>query len=125
MTLANSPRSIFAMTAHDELLRRAEEQARATIEARMESVRDLVAKEARVTELSEQIKQAEKEHRAAWQRATKQGWTPEELRRTGLTDPTTGRTRRRRSTPPTPVSKQPTAAHRDPSTPPPPQSPEH
>lgn len=62
----------------------------------MESVRVLVATAARVNDLTDELKAAQRDHKNAWQRAIKQGWSAEELRRTGLTDPTTRRPPRRK-----------------------------
>ena len=59
-------------------------QARALLDSRIESVTTLVKTRQRITELREQLADAEREDKRAYVRATKDGWSPEELKKLGL-----------------------------------------
>ncbi|MFJ5699974.1 hypothetical protein [Arthrobacter sp. NPDC093139] len=59
-------------------------QARALLDSRIESVTNLVKTRQRITELREQLADAEREDKRAYVRATKDGWSPEELKKLGL-----------------------------------------
>ena len=90
----------------------AEDQARSLIEARMASIRRLVNADATAAELRDDLAAATKEHKAAWRAALKDGWTPEQLRKTGLSDPTGSgkRTRAPRKRPSPTTTPQPAPA---------------
>lgn len=72
-------------------------QARALLDSRIESVTNLVKTRQRITDLREQLAEAEREDKRAYVRATKDGWSPEELKKLGLE---TGAAARRRKTAP-------------------------
>jgi flagellar biosynthesis/type III secretory pathway protein FliH len=59
-------------------------QARALLDSRVESVTVLVKTRQRITDLKEQLAEAEREDKRAYVRATKDGWSPEELKKLGL-----------------------------------------
>jgi hypothetical protein len=59
-------------------------QARALLDSRIESVTNLVKTRQRITDLREQLADAEREDKRAYVRATKDGWSPEELKKLGL-----------------------------------------
>jgi hypothetical protein len=71
-------------------------QARALLNARIDSVTELVKTRQRITDLREQLAEAEREDKRAYVRATKDGWSPEELKKLGLESGAAGR--RRKST---------------------------
>ncbi|MBT1003909.1 hypothetical protein KIH31_15035 [Paenarthrobacter sp. DKR-5] len=73
-------------------------QARALLDSRIESVTALVKTRQRITDLREQLTEAEREDKRAYVRATKDGWSPEELKKLGLESGAAGR-RRKTSTP--------------------------
>jgi hypothetical protein len=70
-------------------------QARALLDSRIESVTALVKARQRITDLKEQLAEAEREDKRAYVRATKDGWSPEELKKLGLES---GAAARRRKT---------------------------
>ncbi|WP_458782308.1 hypothetical protein [Arthrobacter sp. D3-16] len=59
-------------------------QARALLDSRIESVTNLVKARQRITDLRDQLADAEREDKRAYVRATKDGWSPEELKKLGL-----------------------------------------
>lgn len=59
-------------------------QARALLDSRIESVTALVKTRQRITDLKEQLAEAEREDKRAYVRAAKDGWSPEELKKLGL-----------------------------------------
>ena len=59
-------------------------QARALLDSRIESVTNLVKTRQRITDLREQLADAEREDKRAYVRATKDGWSPDELKKLGL-----------------------------------------
>lgn len=59
-------------------------QARKLLDSRIESVTDLVIARKRVDELREQLAEAEREDKKAYVRATKDGWSEDELKKLGL-----------------------------------------
>ncbi|ABK05576.1 hypothetical protein Arth_4405 (plasmid) [Arthrobacter sp. FB24] len=69
-------------------------QAKALLDSRIESVTDLVKTRQRIADLREQLAQAEREDKRAYVRATKDGWSPEELKKLGLESPAAGRRRK-------------------------------
>jgi hypothetical protein len=71
-------------------------QARALLDSRIESVTALVKSRQRVADLKEQLAEAEREDKRAYVRATKDGWSAEELKKLGLEPGAV--TRRRKAT---------------------------
>jgi hypothetical protein len=69
-------------------------QARALLDSRIESVTALVKTRQRITDLREQLADAEREDKRAYVRATKDGWSPEELKKLGLESAAAGRRRK-------------------------------
>lgn len=61
--------------------------ARALLDDRVESVRELVKARQRVTDLREQLADAEREDARAYQVAQNKGWGQDELRKLGIADP--------------------------------------
>jgi hypothetical protein len=59
-------------------------QARALLDSRIESVTNLVTTRQRITDLREQLADAERDDKRAYVRATKDGWNPDELKKLGL-----------------------------------------
>jgi hypothetical protein len=59
-------------------------QARALLDSRIESVTNLVKTRQRITDLKEQLAEAERDDKRAYVRATKDGWSSEELKKLGL-----------------------------------------
>jgi flagellar biosynthesis/type III secretory pathway protein FliH len=70
-------------------------QARALLDSRIESVTALVKTRQRITDLREQLAEAEREDKRAYVRATRDGWSPEEPKKLGLES---GAAARRRKT---------------------------
>ncbi|WP_258062639.1 hypothetical protein [Arthrobacter sp. B0490] len=72
------------------------DQARKLLDSRIASVTDLVIARKRVDELREQLAEAEREDKRAYVRATKDGWSEDELKKLGLNNgpAATRRTRR-------------------------------
>lgn len=69
-------------------------QARALLDSRIESVTALVKTRQRITDLKEQLAEAEREDKRAYVGATKDGWSPEELKKLGLESGAAGRRRK-------------------------------
>lgn len=69
-------------------------QARALLDSRIESVTALVKTRQRITDLKEQLGEAEREDKRAYVRATKDGWSPDELKKLGLESGAVGRRRK-------------------------------
>jgi hypothetical protein len=86
-------------------------QARALFDSRIESVTALVKTRQRTTDLKEQLTEAEREDKRAYVRATRDGWSAEELKKLGLES---GAATRRRKT--TNRTAPPTMQHRPPRT---------
>ena len=82
-------------------IEKTQEQARALLDTRIESVTALVKAHQRVSDLKEQLAQAEKEDKRAYVRATKDGWSAEELKKLGLENRAAGRRRNTRRSGPT------------------------
>lgn len=70
-------------------------QAKALLDSRIQSVTDLVKTRQRVAELREQLAEAEREDKRAYVRATRDGWSPEELKKLGLESAAAGRRRKK------------------------------
>ena len=65
-------------------IEKTQEQARRLLDSRIASVTKLVTARQRVADLKDQLADAERESKKAYVRATKDGWTPEELKKLGL-----------------------------------------
>ncbi|MHA7284539.1 hypothetical protein [Arthrobacter sp. TMS2-4] len=77
------------------------DQARKLLDSRIASVTNLVIARKRVDELREQLADAEREDKKAYVRATKDGWSEDELKKLGLDSGAAAKRRsRRRSTVP-------------------------
>ncbi len=92
------------------------EEAQATLQAllneRVEVVNELLQSAATSAQLRQQADDAERETARLYQAAIRQGWSPDELKRVGITDPSNGATKpakRRGSgrTAPTSTTQQP------------------
>jgi hypothetical protein len=70
-----------------------QQQARALLDSRIESVTALVKARQQVADLQAQLVEAEKEDKRAYVRATKDGWSAEELKKLGLENVAAGRRR--------------------------------
>jgi len=69
-------------------------QARALLDSRIESVTNLVRTRQRITDLKDQLASAEREDKRAYVQATRDGWSPEELKKLGLEPAAAGRRRK-------------------------------
>ena len=69
-------------------------QARALLDSRINSVTDLVTTRQRITDLKAQLAEAEKDDKRAYIRATRDGWSADELKKLGLEPAAAGRRRR-------------------------------
>lgn len=88
-----------------------QDQARQILNSRIESVTTLVKARQRVADLKNQLAEAEKDDKKAYVRATKDGWSSDELKKLGLESGTaTKRRQTRRTTSPTPNSETPDSA---------------
>jgi multidrug resistance efflux pump len=85
-------------------------QARALLDSRIESVTQLVKARQRVADLKEQLAEAERDDKRAYVRATKDGWSAEELKKLGL-EP--GSVARRRKATAEAAGQAPTPPHDD------------
>ena len=65
-------------------IEKTQEQARALLDSRIESVTNLVRARQRIADLKTQLAEAEREDKRAYIRATKDGWSPDELKKLGL-----------------------------------------
>ena len=81
-------------------------QARALLDSRIESVTALVKTRQRITDLREQLAEAERDDKRAYVRATKDGWSPDELKKLGLEPAAAAR---RRKTAAKPAGPEPAA----------------
>lgn len=59
-------------------------QARALLNSRIKSVEELVQARQRVTDLKDQLAAAERDDKRAYVKATRDGWSPDELKKLGL-----------------------------------------
>ena len=87
-------------------IEKTQEQARALLDTRIESVTALVKTHQRVADLKEQLAQAEKDDKRAYVRATKDGWSADELKKLGLENSAAGRRRNARRSGPTEAEPQ-------------------
>lgn len=85
-----------------------QQQARELLNSRIDSVTVLVKARQLVTDLEAKLVEAKKENKKAYVRATKDGWSADELKKLGLDQDTT--TRRRQATKKTTESQSAPAA---------------
>jgi flagellar biosynthesis/type III secretory pathway protein FliH len=71
-----------------------QEKARQLRNSRIESVTALVQARQRIADLKEQLAEAEREDKRAYVRATRDGWSAEELKKLGLENATAKRRKR-------------------------------
>ncbi|KRE76628.1 hypothetical protein [Arthrobacter sp. Soil761] len=69
-------------------------QARELLNTRIKSVEELVHARQRVSDLKEQLAAAERDDKRAYVKATRDGWSPEELKKLGLEPAAAGRRRK-------------------------------
>jgi hypothetical protein len=81
------------MTSADDI----EQRARQLLDARITSVRALVHSRQQITDLRDQLTAAERADVQAYDKALTDGWTPDELKRLGLPEPTKRTQVRRRA----------------------------
>lgn len=81
----------LTMANHD--IESTRNRARALLDSRIESVTDLVTARQRVADLQKQLTEAERDAKRAYVRATKDGWSAEELKKLGLEPAMAGRGR--------------------------------
>ena len=74
-------------------IEKTQEQARALLDSRIESVTALVKARQQMADLKEQLAEAERADKRAYVRAIKDGWSPEELKKLGLENGAAGRRR--------------------------------
>lgn len=72
-------------------------QARRLLDSRIESVTELTLARKRVEELREELAEAEREDKKAYVRATKDGWSEDELKKLGLESGGAAKRRARRT----------------------------
>ncbi|EMY32806.1 hypothetical protein D477_018229 [Arthrobacter crystallopoietes BAB-32] len=83
-----------------------QEKARQLLNSRIESVTALVQARQRIADLKEQLAEAEREDKRAYVRATRDGWSDEELKKLGL-DNAAAKRRKRTTTQPEKPSPAP------------------
>ena len=91
----------------------AQRQARAILDARINSVTALVTARHNLAELREQVEQAEREDVRLYGAAMADGWTADELRRLGLAEPEKKARVRKRATGTRRGAEQPAARVED------------
>ncbi|WP_142060032.1 hypothetical protein [Pseudarthrobacter sp. B4EP4b] len=69
-------------------------QARALLNSRIKSVEELVQARQRVADLKDQLATAERDDKRAYVKATRDGWSPDELKKLGLEPAAAGRRRK-------------------------------
>lgn len=84
-----------------------EQRARQLLDSRIGSVRNLVAARQAVTDLQAKLAEAEREDARLYLLAIRDGWTADELRQLGLTEPAKKERVRRRQTSSRPASQPP------------------
>ncbi len=74
-------------------------QARALLNSRIKSVEELVQARQRVTDLKDHLAAAERDDKRAYVKATRDGWSPDELKKLGLEPAAAGRRRKAQAKP--------------------------
>lgn len=69
-------------------------QARALLDSRIKSVEELIKARQRVTDLKETLAAAERDNKRAYVKATRDGWSADELKKLGLEPAAAGRRRK-------------------------------
>ncbi len=69
-------------------------QARALLDSRIKSVEELIKARQRVTDLKEKLAAAERDDKRAYVKATRDGWSADELKKLGLEPAAAGRRRK-------------------------------
>lgn len=69
-------------------------QARALLDSRIKSVESLINARQHVADLKEQLLAAERDDKRAYVKATRDGWSPDELKKLGLEPAAAGRRRK-------------------------------
>lgn len=75
----------------------AEQRARELLDSRIASVRELVTKSAVLNERREALTEAEAEVANSWRAALRDGWSVDELKSLGLSEPTPAKRRAKRT----------------------------
>lgn len=88
------PRRKLGLTMANHDIESTRNQARALLDSRIASITELVTARQRVADLQEKLTVAERDAKRAYVRATKDGWSPEELKKLGL-EPTAAGQRRK------------------------------
>ena len=90
-------------------------QARALLDSRIKSVEELVKARQLVTDLKDQLAAAERDDKRAYVKATRDGWSPDELKKLGLEPAAAGRRRKTQAktadTPPATDTNTPASGH--------------
>lgn len=87
-----------------------ENAAKELVEARMESVRELARRRAAVSNVEDQLREAQAADHEAYKAAVKAGWSVDELKKVGLAPLDTPAPRRRRKSANRASNAAPTAA---------------
>ncbi|QQQ64324.1 hypothetical protein [Paenarthrobacter ureafaciens] len=75
-------------------IERTKDQARALLNSRIKTVEELVKARQKVTDLKEQLANAERDDKRAYIKATRDGWSAEELKKLGLEPAAVGHRRK-------------------------------
>ena len=74
-------------------------QARALLDSRIKSVEELIKARQHVTDLKEKLAAAERDDKRAYVKATRDGWSADELKKLGLEPAAAGRRRKTTTAP--------------------------
>lgn len=74
-------------------------QARALLDSRIKSVEELIKARQHVTDLKEKLAAAERDDKRAYVKATRDGWSADELKKLGLEPAAAGRRRKAQAKP--------------------------
>ncbi|MBU8867831.1 hypothetical protein [Paenarthrobacter aromaticivorans] len=91
-------------------IERTKNQARAILDSRITSVEELVKARQKVTDLKEQLATAERDDKRAYVKATRDGWSPDELKKLGLEPAAIARRRKNQAKTQTTTDNNPTGA---------------
>lgn len=91
-------------------IERTKNQARAILDSRIKSVEELVKARQKVTDLKDQLATAERDDKRAYIKATRDGWSADELKKLGLEPAAVTRRRKNQTKPPTTAVEESTAA---------------
>lgn len=90
-----------------------EQRARQLLDSRITAVRNLVTARQAVTDLQAKLAEAEREDARLYQAALRDGWTTDELRQLGLTEPAKKERVRRRQAASRPAAQAPATPAED------------